>query len=173
MLLGSFGTDRASHRDERWSAWGPAIAFALAPVFYLIGFNQPTIAATAALLVCGGVCAMVYYGPSIGMLQNLTPASMRASTSAVFAMLMALVGTGIGPTLVGFASDRFAAAAYAGHYATACRPGAGAVAAGCAQAALSGLRGAMMISVLSFGWAAVHYALASRSLREELAAARV
>ena len=52
----------------------------------------------------------------------------------------------------------------------ACRPGA-AVAEGCAQASLHGLRVAMMISVLSFAWAAVHYALAARRLREELAKA--
>jgi hypothetical protein len=42
----------------------------------------------------------------------------------------------------------------------------------CAQASLQGLRAAMMISVLSFAWAAVHYALAARSLRAELSAAR-
>lgn len=170
MLLGALGTDRASYRDERWSAWGPAIAFAIAPVCYLLGFSQDSIPATAVFLVGGGIAAMIYYGPSIGMIQNLTPPPMRASTSAVFAMLMALVGTGIGPTFVGYASDRLAARAFAGDFAMACRPGA-AVAEGCAQASLHGLRVAMMISVLSFAWAAVHYALAARRLREELAKA--
>ncbi len=171
MLIGGFGTDRAALRDARWSAWGPAIAFCIAPVFYLFGFNQATIPATAALLVGGGVCAMVYYGPSIAMLQNLTPSAMRASTTAVFAMLMALVGTGIGPTLVGYASDRFASRAFNGDFAVACRPGVQAVAEGCAAASLQGLRLAMMIAVLSFAWAAVHYLLAARALRAELAAA--
>ena len=171
MLIGGFGTDRAAKRDARWSAWGPAIAFLAAPVFYLFGFNQATIPATAALLVGGGICAMIYYGPSIGMLQNLTPSSMRASTTAVFAMLMALVGTGIGPTLVGYASDRFAAATFGSDFATACRPGATAVAEGCAAASLQGLRAAMMIAVLSFAWAAIHYLLAARALRSELEAA--
>ena len=176
LLLGAMGTDRASHRDERWPAWGPALAFLVTPMFYLLGFNQASVPATAALLIGGGVLAMVYYGPSIGMLQNLTPPSMRASTSAVFAMLMALIGTGIGPTLVGFASDRFAALAYSGDYVGQCGPGRSAagdaVAAACAQASLTGLRQAMMLSVLSFAWAAVHYLLASRNLRDELRTAR-
>ena len=101
---------------------------------------------------------------------------MRASTAAVFGMATALVGNGIGPTLVGFASDRFAAQLFAGgDYAVLCRPGAAldqAVAVACAAASLGGLRRAMMISVLSFAWAAVHYLWASRSLREDLRAAR-
>ena len=177
LLLGALGTDRASHRDERWSTWGPTVALAAAPVFYLIGFSQQTVPATAALLVCGGVMAMVFYGPALGLVQNLTPASMRASASAVFAMLSALVGTGLGPTLVGFASDRFAALAFSGgRYAQLCGPGrvlaAPALKAACAQASLQGLREAMMLSVLSFGWAAIHFYLASRNLRGDLAAAR-
>jgi predicted MFS family arabinose efflux permease len=176
LLLGAMGTDRASHRDDRWPAWGPALAFLVTPLCYVLGFNQPGVPAMATLLMGGGVLAMVYYGPSIGMLQNLTPPSMRASTSAVFAMLTALVGTGIGPTLVGFASDRFAALAFAGDYAAQCAPGraagSDALAVACAQASLAGLREAMTLSVLSFAWAAVHYLLASRSLREELQAAR-
>ena len=173
LLLGALGTDRASHRDERWPVWGPTLACAVAPLCYLLGLSQSTIPATAVWLVSGGVLAMVYYGPSVGLIQNLTPPSMRASTTAVFAMAMALVGTGIGPTLVGFASDRLAAIAFApGSYAMQCGPGRGAaapqVASDCAQAALTGLREAMMLSVLSFAWAAVHYYVASRSLREDL-----
>jgi MFS family permease len=176
LLLGALGTDRASHRDDRWPAWGPALAFLVAPVCYVVGFAQSSVPATAALLMGGGVLAMVYYGPSIGMLQNLTPPSMRASTSAVFAMLMALVGTGLGPTLVGFASDRFAAIAFAGSYSLQCAPGVAAanpaVASACAAAALTGLREALTLCVLSFVWAALHYLLASRGLREELRMAR-
>lgn len=176
LLLGALGTDRASLRDERWPAWGPAVALLLAPLCYLAAFTQVTVPAMVTLLLGGGVLAMVYYGPSVGLLQNLTPQPMRASTAAVFGMATALVGNGIGPTLVGFASDRFAAQLFAGgDYAVLCRPGAAldqAVAEACAAASLGGLRRAMMISVLSFGWAAVHYFWASRSLREDLRAAR-
>ena len=176
LLLGALGTDRLSHTDERWPAWGPALALLLAPLCYLLGFSQHSVPAMAALLIGGGVMAMVYYGPSVGVLQNLTPPSMRASTSAVFAMLTALVGTGVGPTFVGFASDRLAALSFAGgHYAQFCSPRgptAGAdIAQRCSEAASMGLRQAMMLSVLSFAWAAVHFYLASRSLREDLATA--
>ncbi len=177
LLLGALGTDRLSHTDERWPAWGPALALLVAPLCYVLGFSQHSIGATAALLVGGGVLAMVYYGPSVGVLQNLTPPSMRASTTAVFAMLTALVGTGIGPTAVGFLSDRLAGASFAGgRYAELCGPGRpapdSAVLRACGEAATLGLREAMMLSVLSFGWAAVHFYLASRSLRADLQIAR-
>ncbi|MEP7312731.1 MAG: MFS transporter [Pseudomonadota bacterium] len=178
LLLGAFGTDRASLRDERWPAWGPTIALVVAPLFYVAGFSQTSIAPTAALLIGGGILAMIYYGPSLGMLQNLVPSSMRASAAAVFGMLTALIGTGVGPTFVGFASDRIATAQFAGgDYLALCAGPLGGRAvelhAACSQAALLGLRYAIILSVLSFAWAAIHYFLASRSLRADLAAARV
>ncbi|HEV7631974.1 MAG TPA: MFS transporter [Steroidobacteraceae bacterium] len=177
LLLGAFGTDRASLRDERWPAWGPTIALLITPLFYMAGFSQTAIPLTAVLLIGGGILAMVYYGPSLGMLQNLVPSSMRASAAAVFGMMTALVGTGVGPTFVGFASDRIATAQFTGgNYLAQCAgPAAGRAAelqGACAQAALIGLRYAIILSVLSFAWAAVHYYLASRSLRADLAAAR-
>ena len=73
LLLGALGTDRASLRDERWPAWGPAVALLLAPLCYLTAFTQVTVPAMVTLLLGGGVLAMVYYGPSVGLLQNLTP----------------------------------------------------------------------------------------------------
>jgi hypothetical protein len=85
---------------------------------------------------------------------------------------MALIGTGIGPTVVGYASDRLAALAYTGNFIAQCGPGAVPM-PGCAQASLTGLREAMMLSVLSFAWAGIHYLLAARALREELATQRI
>ena len=177
LLLGAMGTDRISHRDDRWTAWGPAAALAVTPLFYLIGFNQSSVPAAAVLLMGGGVMAMVSYGPTLGLIANLTPVSMRASSAAVYGMCSALVGVGLGPTTVGFASDRLAALAFtAGDYASLCGPGRPAaaeqIAAACGQAALHGLREAMMVAVLSFAWAAVHFYLASRSLPADLARAR-
>ena len=177
LLLGAMGTDRISHRDDRWTAWGPAAALAVTPLFYLIGFNQSSVPAAAVLLMGGGVMAMVSYGPTLGLIANLTPVSMRASSAAVYGMCSALVGVGLGPTTVGFASDRLAALSFtAGDYASLCGPGRPAaaeqIAAACGQAALHGLREAMMVAVLSFAWAAVHFYLASRSLPADLARAR-
>jgi hypothetical protein len=107
------------------------------------------------------------------LIQNLTPVDMRSSVAAIFAMFYALAGTGIGPTFVGFASDRLAATALGRPgYVELCRPGATApeMAATCAEAARSGLIGALTLCVLAYAVAAVFYALASRTLRSDLGA---
>jgi predicted MFS family arabinose efflux permease len=173
LLLGAMGTDRAAQRDGRWPALGPAIALVITPVLFVLGFGQQAVAPTVLLLVGGCIGAMIHYGPTVGMIQNLTPVSMRSSAAAIFAMLYALSGTGIGPTFVGVASDHIAALAFAGDYALTCAPrntAAQAVEA-CAAASRYGLTRALMLCVLAYGWGAVHYFLAARHLRHDLAAA--
>jgi MFS family permease len=60
-------------------------------------------------LTCLGLCAClqsVYLGPSLAVAHSLVPASMRALTSAVFFLVINLVGLGFGPLVVGFISDQ-------------------------------------------------------------------
>ena len=47
----------------------------------------------------------VYLGPSLAVAHSLVPASMRALTSAIFFLVINLVGLGFGPLTVGFISD--------------------------------------------------------------------
>ena len=96
---------------------------------------------------------------------------MRSSTAAVFAMFYALAGTGIGPTFVGYASDRIASSALGQEgYLQVCRAGATApeMMGACADAARAGLVGALSLCVLSYAAAALFYWLASRTLRTDL-----
>jgi MFS family permease len=171
LLLGAFGTDRAALRDGRWPALGPAIALLITPVLFIGAFALQEVWLVVVLLAGGCVGAMIHYGPTVGMIQNLTPVSMRSSAAAIFAMLYALSGTGLGPTFVGIASDAIAAAGFAGDYAATCAPGriAPAMEAACAEAARSGLSRALMLCVLAYAWGGVHYFLATRSLRRDLA----
>ena len=91
---------------------------------FILAFNNSLFALAAVLLAAGCFGAMIHYGPTVGLIQNLTPVNMRSSAAAVFAMLYALVGSGIGPTLVGFISDRAGATAFGNPlYAQQCRPG--------------------------------------------------
>jgi len=173
LVLGAFGTDRASARDPRWWVVAPAVALVLTTACFVVGFQSASLHLAVLLIGLGCLGAMIHYGPSVGLIQNLTPVNMRSSTSAVFAMLYALAGTGIGPTFVGFFSDRIAAGSFAqAGYVELCRPGATAagLAEACAEASRDGLVGALSLCVLSYAVAAVFYALASRTLREDLKA---
>ena len=171
LVVGAFGTDKASSRDVRVWVIAPAVALVLTTLCFVVGFRSETLPMAVTLIALGCLGAMVHYGPTVGLIQNLTPVNMRSSASAVFAMCYALAGTGIGPTFVGFFSDRIAAAALGQPgYVELCRPGAmaPALAESCAGAARTGLIGALTLCVLAYAVAAVFYALASRTLRRDL-----
>lgn len=173
LVTGAFGTDRAATRDVRWWVIAPAIALVLTTVCFVAGFRSASLVPAVALISLGCLGAMIHYGPSIGLIQNLSPVNMRSSAAAVFAMFYALAGTGIGPTFVGFASDRIAASALGqAGYAQVCRPGATApeMLAACGEAARSGLIGALSLCVLAYAVSAIFYWLAARTLREDLSA---
>ncbi|MEO6080254.1 MAG: MFS transporter [Steroidobacteraceae bacterium] len=171
LIVGAFGTDRASARDVRWWVIAPAIALVLTTLCFVVGFQSASLPIAVTFIAFGCLLAMIHYGPTIGLIQNLTPVNMRSSAAAVFAMCYALAGTGIGPTFVGLASDRIAASALGqADYVNLCRPGATApqLASACAVAARTGLIGALTLCVLAYGVAAIFYALASRTLRSDL-----
>jgi MFS family permease len=171
LLAGGIGTDRASGRDPRWWALAPAIALVVSAVSFNIGFRSPSIIIASALIGLGCVGAMIHHGPTTGLIQNLTPVNMRSSAAAVFAMLTALAGTGIGPTFVGFASDRFATRVFGSvEYVSLCRPGqmAPELAVRCAEAAQQGLVRALATCMFAFAVSSVFYWLASRRLRGDL-----
>jgi hypothetical protein len=171
LVVGAFGTDRASSRDVRWWVIAPAIALVMTTVCFVTGFRSAGITMAVALISLGCAGAMIHYGPTVGLIQNLTPVNMRSSAAAVFGMCYALAGTGIGPTFVGFASDRIATSALGqAGYLQLCRPGAMApdMVAACAGAARDGLVGALTLCVLAYAIAAIFYFLASRTLRADL-----
>jgi predicted MFS family arabinose efflux permease len=175
MLLGGFGVDWAARYDKRWYTWGPAVTLLLATPAFILGFNQPTVLTAATALILGHVMLFVYWTPTLALAQNMVGASMRASSTFVFNFILGLVGIGLGPTLVGILSDRFARTAFTvGDFVASCpkgRPVTGALNAhlqACADASATGLRHALMLMSLTFVWASVHYYLASRTLRRDL-----
>ncbi|MGZ3873070.1 MAG: spinster family MFS transporter [Mucilaginibacter sp.] len=107
--IGSFAggllTDHFGKNDKRWYLMIPA---------YAIIIGIPCAAGTIFLqnnlfsLIFLGLCASlqsVYLGPSLSVAHSLVPASMRALTSAVFFLVINLVGLGFGPLVVGIISD--------------------------------------------------------------------
>ena len=175
LLIGSFGTDWLSRRgDRRWSAWGPAIALALAPLLYWVAFNAPSILWGSVMLCISGAMLLIYYGPTFAMIQNLLEPRMRATGAALFAILFTIFGSGLGPVAVGWMSDRFAGSVFAGgDYLAVCRGGKAALAAAkaiddpCAVAATYGIKSALIGAVCVFFLASVCFLIASRTLRRD------
>lgn len=150
-LIGGFGSDFAAKRDRRWSLWMPAIGLCAAACFYAIGFLTTSLPLAIVALLFGGMSLMLYYTPTYATAQNLVGPRMRATSVAIIAMCAGLVGSGLGPTWLGFASDRFSKMLGAG-----------------AEASANGLRYALLTVTVAFLWSAIHYLLAARTLRSDL-----
>jgi MFS family permease len=107
--LGSFAggvlTDHFGKTDKRRYLKIPAYAIVLTiPCAAGAIFLQNTFLS----LSCLGLCAClqsVYLGPSLAVAHSLVPASMRALTSAVYFLVINLVGLGFGPLVIGIISD--------------------------------------------------------------------
>jgi MFS family permease len=121
-------------------------------------------------IAIGGIGLLSYLPPTLTLVQNLAPARLRGMGIAVYTLISGIIGTGIGPWLVGRISDIFAARSFAGGaYASLC-PGGHAVAGSgmdvaCRTASASGLNSALLFCCAILVWAACHYFLAARHLK--------
>ena len=124
LLLGALGSDRASRKDLRWSAWGPALGLGCAAPLYMIAFNQPTLTRSVVFLLAGGAALLCYYGPTLGMIQNMVGPSMRATTASIYAVCYGLLGLAWASTFAGLLSDTMARRTFAlGSFAELCKGG--------------------------------------------------
>jgi MFS family permease len=146
-FLGGWLTDRVSGRDPRWYAWlpgwGTLIGVPFVFVFYLWPDGYGALALAALPAVLGGL----YLGPTFAITQALVPPHMRAQAAAVMLLILNLVGMGLGPQLVGVLSDLLAP-----------------------RFGDESIRWALLGTVATGAlWATVHYVLAGRTLRGDLA----
>jgi hypothetical protein len=175
MLLGGFGFDWLARRDSRWLLWGPAVAFVLAAPIYVGAFVHEQVWISMGLIGLANLVLITFYAPTLATMQNLVGPRMRAMTGALFVAAFGLIGTGLGPTVLGMASDFFASRAFAaGDFIASCPGGHAALGAPaaldamCRAASAQGLRRALIAVQGVFFWAAIHYFLAARTSREDL-----
>jgi predicted MFS family arabinose efflux permease len=147
-FAGGYLADRLSVRDPRWALWVPGAATLLAVPFAAAAILSRDFSTSLLLYVLPLAFGYMYLGPTLATTHALVAPRMRALASAVLFFVVNLIGLGLGPTLVGMISD-------------ALTPEYGADA----------LRYAIVATFGVNGWSALHYYLASRHLRADLAAA--
>jgi MFS family permease len=108
-IIGTFGAgwlvDRLGHKDRRWFAWVPAIAFALTIPFWFAVLWAPTWQLTLVFIGVLAVLNSTYLAPALTIVQNAVPPARRTVSGAVLLFILNLVGLGIGPVYVGRISD--------------------------------------------------------------------
>lgn len=107
-LLGGYLGGHVFHRSEITQVRFTALSVgALVPCFLLFLLAPGKLMALLALIPLAIVFS-VFLGPTYALLQSLVPDDTRATTMALVMFLTNLIGMGIGPQLVGIASDLLA-----------------------------------------------------------------
>lgn len=145
-FLGGWLGDRLAHRDQRWYMWVPALATAIgiptAACVYLVGDRYLALAFAVPTTLLGAM----YLGPTFAMAQGLAKPHMRALVSAFLLFVINLIGLGLGPQVVGLLSDLLRTAF-----------------------GVESVRYALLwVVVIGAAWSTLHYALAARTLRDDL-----
>jgi len=102
--------DRFTRRSKQAYALLPAISLALAIPFYLAFVWAPTWPLALAFLIGPTFLNYFYLSSSVALVQAEVRPDQRVMSGALLLLVMNFVGMGLGPTIVGFASDFFRAA---------------------------------------------------------------
>lgn len=151
--IGVFGggiiADKLSPRDKRWYMWVPAIAGLISIPFIVSVYLVDGPYMALGLSIVPGLLHNVYLGSTLATTHSLVGLRMRALSSAILFLILNLIGMGLGPTLVGMLSDQLQG-----------------------SFGVDSLRQAMLYLLpAAMAWSTIHFFLAARTLRQDLAAA--
>lgn len=149
LLIGGFLANRLGKSNLRWYSLIPAIGMFCCVPIYLLAFTAASLSVSVTLIILAGTSLVLHYGPGMAIVQNIATPRTRASTVALYMLVVNAVSMGLGAPLIGFMSDFFA-----GQVA----PTVGAV-----KAQGIGLQYALMASTVFYAWGGLHYLLAQRS----------
>jgi MFS family permease len=187
IVAGGFVADALAKRDARWYALVPAIGGMVAVPFYLCALLQSDWRRATALLAIAGFFQYASLGPTFGVVQNVVDRRRRATATALLYICLSVLALGGGPLFTGWVTDRFAEADFAMRllaqappkalpttFAISCPGGAGAetataaVKSACSQALVRATRRGLLVTLLFFGWASLHYLLAAKGIAKSL-----
>lgn len=104
-MLGGHLTDRLQRRHAAWGFGAIAIAYLLTRPFVLICYLTGDTTLAMVALIPPALVATLFVGPSLAVLHNRIPPTLRPAASALFLMTINLIGLGAGPLLVGVMSQ--------------------------------------------------------------------
>jgi MFS family permease len=98
--------DKLGHKDRRWFAWVPAIAFTLSIPFWFGMLWAPTWQLAMLFLLGPMLMNQAYLAPALTVAQNAVAPAQRTMTGAILLFVLNLVGLGVGPVYVGWIADK-------------------------------------------------------------------
>lgn len=151
-LIGGFGAEYMAKRDQRWLLGFPAAAVVLGVPIFILGVLSGRLEIAVPMMLFGSFAFYMAMGPAIATLHGSLGSRSRATGSALFLLMVHLIGQGMGPPLVGIVSDNVSSMMFTGgDFSTQCAGAAAQVAGSdCAEASASGLRYAISIFSMFF-----------------------
>lgn len=143
--LGGYLADRLGRRDVRWNMWLVAACVGGGSPFVFGVYLASDAATSLVFFLVPAAVGALYLGPSLSMVQGLVPLRVRTLASAVLLFVINIIGLGLGPQIVGVASDLLAP-----------------------RFGDESLRYALLLAGLVNAWAALHFWLAGRTLVQDL-----
>lgn len=146
IFIGGLLGDKLGANDKRWYLWVPALATLLVVPFLLVVLLTGYQYLALVCVFAPGFLQNIYLGNSIATTHNLVGLRWRSTSSAILFLILNIIGLGMGPFAVGYLSDVLT-------------PSFGA----------ESLRYSMLALLpLVNLWSAIHFYLASRTLKEDL-----
>ncbi|MFM7120884.1 MAG: MFS transporter, partial [Gammaproteobacteria bacterium] len=105
VYLGGMIGDRFGGRDPRFYMSVPGIACLISIPIYTVAMLLPTFLPILPLLALNSILVSVWQGPVYATVQGIAPVHMRATAASIFLFIANLIGLGLGPLMVGIASD--------------------------------------------------------------------
>ena len=108
-FIGGFATEKLTPRYPAAVAWLPALGLFLAIPFYELAYFTPTEHLDMALVLwcVAATLHYTYLGAQYTIGQGVVSTRSRASAIAILLLIIALIGNGLGPWIVGWLSDMF------------------------------------------------------------------
>jgi predicted MFS family arabinose efflux permease len=103
--LGGRVSDGLRRHDVRWSLWLVALIFVVARPFAMAFYGVSDATLALVLFVLPAAVGAVHIGPSVAVLHDRIAPQLRPLASALFQMILTLVGLGLGPLAVGVMSE--------------------------------------------------------------------
>lgn len=108
-VIGTFAAgwlaDKLGHRDRRWYAWIPVIAFTLSLPALAGLIWAPTWPIALAFIAVPALLNNMYLAPALAVVQNAVPPGQRTMAGAILLFVLNLIGLGGGPIFLGHVSD--------------------------------------------------------------------
>lgn len=145
IALGGYLADRFGAKDPKWYLWTTAIALLVMTPFNLMVYLATDSTMSLLGMIIPVLLGNFYQATTFSQTQGISTLRMRAVAAGILLFILNFIGLGFGPQVVGIVSDLLSDS-----YGT------------------ESLRYALLICSLVNIWAAVHYFIAGRHLKDDL-----